>query len=91
MPCVTQRNAGRWWRQSNMALPEVDTNERLDGSFPRLAQAAGRYVGFAGRPIIELPAGSRIYGQSPEAYLLLLEGTVRVQQVSENGREIVLY
>ena len=43
--------------------------------------------------IIDLPAGSRIYGpgQSPEAYLLLLEGTVRVQQVSENGREIVLY
>ena len=43
--------------------------------------------------IIRLPEGSRIYGpgQSPEAYLLLLEGTVRVQQVSENGREIVLY
>jgi len=43
--------------------------------------------------IIDLPPGSRIYGpgQAPEAYLLLLEGTVRVQQVSENGREIVLY
>lgn len=43
--------------------------------------------------IISLPEGSRIYGpgQSPEAYLLLLEGTVRVQQVSESGREIVLY
>jgi CRP/FNR family transcriptional regulator len=51
------------------------------------------------RPLIEtskvarLPAGTRIFGpgQAPEAYLLLLEGTVRVQQVSENGREIVLY
>ena len=43
--------------------------------------------------IIDLPEGSRIYGpgQSPEAYLLLLEGTVRVQQVSKSGREIVLY
>jgi CRP/FNR family transcriptional regulator len=51
------------------------------------------------RPLIEtskvvrLPAGTRIFGpgQSPEAYLLLLEGTVRVQQVSDAGREIVLY
>lgn len=51
------------------------------------------------RPLIErskvvrLPAGTRIFGpgQSPEAYLLLLEGTVRVQQVSDTGREIVLY
>jgi CRP/FNR family transcriptional regulator, anaerobic regulatory protein len=43
--------------------------------------------------IIALPAGSRIYGpgQSPENYLLLLDGTVRVQQVSDGGREIVLY
>lgn len=43
--------------------------------------------------IIELPAGSRIFGlgQAPANFLLLLEGRIRVQQVSENGREIVLY
>ena len=43
--------------------------------------------------IVALPAGSRIYGpgQSPENYLLMLDGTVRVQQVSDGGREIVLY
>lgn len=43
--------------------------------------------------IIRLPAGTRIFGpgQAPEAYLLLTEGTVRVQQVSDTGREIVLY
>lgn len=43
--------------------------------------------------VVELPAGTRIFGpgQSPESYLLLLDGTVRVQQVSETGREIVLY
>lgn len=43
--------------------------------------------------VVDLPAGTRIFGpgQAPENYLLLLEGTVRVQQVSENGREIVLY
>ena len=42
---------------------------------------------------VSLPAGSRIYGpgQAPQSFLLLLEGSVRVQQVSESGREIVLY
>jgi CRP/FNR family transcriptional regulator len=43
--------------------------------------------------VIELQEGTRIFGpgQAPENFLLLLEGTVRVQQVSESGREIVLY
>ncbi len=43
--------------------------------------------------VVRLPAGTRIFGpgQAPEAYLLLIEGSVRVQQVSETGREIVLY
>ena len=43
--------------------------------------------------VISLPAGSRIYGpgQAPQSYLLLLDGAIRVQQVSEGGREIVLY
>jgi CRP/FNR family transcriptional regulator, anaerobic regulatory protein len=43
--------------------------------------------------IVKLPAGTRIFGpgQAPSAYLLLIDGTVRVQQVSESGREIVLY
>ncbi|GLH76569.1 Crp/Fnr family transcriptional regulator [Bradyrhizobium sp. SSBR45G] len=43
--------------------------------------------------IVELPEGSRIFGpgQAPESFLLLLTGTIRVQQTSESGREIVLY
>lgn len=43
--------------------------------------------------VVALPAGSRIYGpgQAPENYLMLLEGAIRVHQVSESGREIVLY
>ncbi len=43
--------------------------------------------------IVELPEDSRIFGpgQAPESFLLLLEGTIRVQQTSESGREIVLY
>jgi len=43
--------------------------------------------------VAHLPADTRIFGpgQAPEAFLLLISGTVRVQQVSETGREIVLY
>jgi CRP/FNR family transcriptional regulator, anaerobic regulatory protein len=46
-----------------------------------------------GSMIVVLPEGSRIFGpgQAPENFLLLVEGTIRVQQVSEGGREIVLY
>jgi CRP/FNR family transcriptional regulator len=43
--------------------------------------------------VVTLPGGTAIFGpgRSPENLLLLLEGRVRVQQVSEAGREIVLY
>lgn len=43
--------------------------------------------------IITVPEGTVIFGpgKAPESLLLLLGGTVRVQQTSENGREIVLY
>lgn len=43
--------------------------------------------------VVRVPAGTLIFGsgKAPENLLLLLEGTVRVQQVGENGREIVLY
>ncbi len=43
--------------------------------------------------ILEIESGTRIFGpgQAPESFLLLIEGIVRVQQVSEGGREIVLY
>ena len=43
--------------------------------------------------VIDLSAGSVIFGpgKAPEYMLFLLAGTVRVQQVSDNGREIVLY
>ncbi|MGH1359268.1 MAG: Crp/Fnr family transcriptional regulator [Burkholderiaceae bacterium] len=43
--------------------------------------------------IVNVPQGTVIFGpgKSPENLLLMLEGTVRVQQLSEGGREIVLY
>ena len=47
----------------------------------------------AGSRIVEVPAGTQIFapGQSADNLLLLLEGTVRVQQRSETGREVFLY
>lgn len=43
--------------------------------------------------VIAVPAGTVIFGpgKAPDNLLLLLEGTVRVQQLSDQGREIVLY
>ncbi len=43
--------------------------------------------------IVTLSVGNRVFGPgiAPENFLLLIEGRIRVQQVSENGREIVLY
>ncbi|WP_322892829.1 MULTISPECIES: Crp/Fnr family transcriptional regulator [unclassified Yoonia] len=43
--------------------------------------------------IITAPAGALIFGpgKSPENMLFLLSGSVRVQQVSETGHDIVLY
>ncbi|WP_420014025.1 Crp/Fnr family transcriptional regulator [Tateyamaria sp.] len=42
---------------------------------------------------VEVEAGTMIFGpgKSPEHMLFLLDGSVRVQQVSETGHEIVLY
>lgn len=46
-----------------------------------------------GAKVTAMPAGTVVFGpgRSPENLLLVLEGTVRVQQLSESGREIVLY
>jgi CRP/FNR family transcriptional regulator len=43
--------------------------------------------------IVEVPKGTTLFGpgNSPENMLFLLDGTVRVQQISDTGHEIVLY
>ena len=43
--------------------------------------------------VVTVPSGTVIFGpgKPPDNLLLLLEGTVRMQQTSEEGREIVLY
>lgn len=58
---------------------------RLDA--PIRTQLSGR------SKVISVPAGTVIFGpgKAPDNLLLLLDGTVRVQQTSEQGREIVLY
>lgn len=43
--------------------------------------------------IITIPEKTTIFGpaRSPENILFLIEGVVRVQQIAENGKEIILY
>ncbi len=55
------------------------------------ADIRGRLI--AESRVVTLPAGTRIYGpgHAPDAFILVIEGTARVQQVSDSGREIVLY
>jgi CRP/FNR family transcriptional regulator, anaerobic regulatory protein len=64
-------------------------------SFPPLTQLPGPDFSRLrnGSMIVVLPEGSRIFGpgQAPKNFLLLIDGTIRVQQMSESGREIVLY
>ncbi len=47
----------------------------------------------SGSQVISVPSGTEIFGpgQSADNLLLLLEGTVKVQQKSDTGREVFLY
>lgn len=65
--------------------------DRFDGLSQLGADLTGRLL--AQSKIIHVPAGTVIFGpgKAPEHLLLLLDGTVRVQQTSDSGREIVLY
>ncbi len=46
-----------------------------------------------GSTVISVPEGTQVFGpgQSADNLLMLLEGTVRVQQTSDTGREVFLY
>ena len=72
-------------------MTEADWISRFDG----LMQLAPdvRDVLLKRSKVVTVPTGTVIFGpgKAPENLLLLLEGTVRVQQTSEEGREIVLY
>ncbi len=47
----------------------------------------------AGASLVELVEGARVFGSgmAPTHFILVVDGCVRVQQMSEQGREIVLY
>ena len=46
-----------------------------------------------GSQVVQVPEGTQVFapGQSADNLLLLLDGTVRVQQKSDTGREVFLY
>jgi len=58
---------------------------RLDPESAHLLDGAAR--------VVTLPAGTPVFhdGSACSSYVLVMDGSVRVQKVAENGREIVLY
>ncbi len=64
---------------------------RFDG-LSKLEPAARSALEAAAR-VVKIPNGTQIFapGQTPQGYVLILAGDIRVSQVSESGREIVLY
>jgi len=66
----------------------IDRFDGLGSLEPRI-----REVLTARSQVIRVAEGTVIFapGKSPDYLLLLLQGTVRVQQLSESGREVVLY
>lgn len=63
--------------------------------FPGLSQldSATKSTLLSRSKLVNIALGSRVFepGKTPDNLLFLLEGTVRVQQTSDSGREIVLY
>jgi len=70
-------------------------NDAVIGNFPGLAaiEPEARDLFSAKAQVANVPAGTVVFssGSVCENYLLVIDGSVRVQMVSENGREIVLY
>lgn len=67
----------------------------LTTAFPSLGalDPAARHLLEANARPVRLPAGVTVFadGDACQAFLLVVEGSVRVQKVAETGREIVLY
>lgn len=73
----------------------MSTPEAWVERFPGLSRlsAETKELIIANSSVVDVPEGATIFGpgNSPEHMLFLLDGTVRVQQVSDTGHEIVLY
>lgn len=60
--------------------------------FARLDPDSAQMLGVAAR-VVTIPAGTILFQDGAECsnYVLVVDGSIRVQKVAENGREIVLY
>ncbi|MBC7906734.1 MAG: Crp/Fnr family transcriptional regulator [Rhodospirillaceae bacterium] len=70
-------------------------NNEIATCFPQFAQLdaeSSRTLESSAR-VMAIPSGTVLFQDGAEcsSYVLVLEGSIRVQKVSENGREIVLY
>ena len=69
--------------------------KKITDHFPELNQLSpeSQKILDRGIQIMNVPAGTVMFAEGSECrgYVMLLEGTVRVQKTSEDGREIVLY
>lgn len=70
-------------------------NQEISASFPQFARLdpeSARMLEDAAR-MATIPAGTVLFqdGSECSAYVLVVDGSIRVQKVSEGGREIVLY
>lgn len=67
----------------------------IEAAFPDMARSAPDALAHLARIAtpVTLPKGAALFrpGDACRSYLMMLDGTARVQMVSENGREIVLY
>ncbi|MGB5864884.1 MAG: Crp/Fnr family transcriptional regulator [Sulfitobacter sp.] len=74
-----------------MTVETIDWVDRFPG-LSRLESAVKQTI-VSRSSVVDVAQGTTIFGpgKSPENMLFLLEGTVRVQQVSDTGHEIVLY
>ncbi len=72
-------------------MTEQNWTDRFEG-LSKIDAKTRAYLA-ANSSTLNVPANTTIFGpgKSPENMLFLLDGTVRVQQSSENGHEIVLY
>ncbi|MGE5517306.1 MAG: Crp/Fnr family transcriptional regulator [Bacteroidota bacterium] len=70
-------------------------NAEISTSFPQFARLdpdSARMLESAAR-LVAIPAGTVLFqdGSECSTYVLVIDGSIRVQKVSEGGREIVLY
>lgn len=89
---VHRRMLRHWHYESG--APMTNSEEWVE-RFPGLArlEPTAKKSLLTRSQIIDVPEGTMVFGpgKSPENMLFLLDGTVRVQQVSDTGHEIVLY